>query len=81
MKYIYQVNSVWHPLDEERPPVSTDVELLKPDGTIIKGEIVVDMAGYYIYIPDYGWSSLSYYTHWRFIEGKSYPYYENRDYK
>jgi hypothetical protein len=73
--YICKIDNDWHPMNIEMPPVSTDVELLKPDGEIVKGEIVVDMAGYYIYLKP-GWSSLNYYTHWRFIEGYEYPYYE-----
>ena len=79
MKYIKEVDERWHALNEEMPPRTTDVEFLKPNGETVKGQIVIDMAGWYIYIQDYGWSSLSYYTHWRFIEGKHYPYYENKE--
>jgi len=67
--YIESKDSKWHPMNVEMPPHSTDVELLKPDGTIISGEIVVEMSGYYIYLRP-GWGSLNDYTHWRFIADK-----------
>ena len=73
--YIKKKDSLWHPMNVEMPPHSTDVELLKPDGTIIRGEIVVEMSGYYIYLRP-GWGSLGNYTHWRFIAEKHYPDYE-----
>lgn len=73
--YIDKKDSEWHPMDIEMPTHTTDVELLEPDGIIIRGSIVVEMSGYYIYLNP-GWGSLSDYTHWRFIAEKHYPGYE-----
>ena len=71
MKYnfITKVDDKWHPMKIDMPPMTTDVEFLKPDGTIVQGEIVVDMAGFYVY-NNSGWGSLDDYTHWRFIKDK-----------
>ena len=69
MKYIRDVDKEWHIINEEMPPRTTDVEFLQKDGTTVKGEIVVDMAGFYVYIRDSmtdGWGSFDDYTHWRF---------------
>lgn len=65
MKYINKVDERWHTINEEMPPSTTDVEFLKPNGETVKGQIVVDMAGWYAYLYG-GWGSLSDYTHWRF---------------
>lgn len=65
MTYISEKDGQWHKMNEEMPPTSTQVELLKHDGTVIKGEIVVEMSGYYIYLNP-GWGSLDDYSHWRF---------------
>ena len=73
--YIESKDSEWHPMNTEMPPHTTNVELLKPDGKIIRGEIVVDMAGYYIYL-NHGWGCPDDYTHWRFIKGDNYPDYQ-----
>ena len=67
--YIKNKDSKWHPMNIEMPPSNTEVELLEPDGTIIRGEIVVEMSGYYIYLHP-GWGSVDNYTHWRFVEEK-----------
>ena len=67
MKYIKEVDEKWHALNEEMPPSTTDVEFLKPNGETVKGQIVIDMAGWYAYL--YGrWGSPSDYTHWRFAK-------------
>lgn len=65
MTYISEKDDQWHKMNEEMPPTSTNAELLKHDGTVIKGEIVVEMSGYYIYLNP-GWGSLDDYSHWRF---------------
>lgn len=76
MNYICTIDYEWHPMNVDMPPVTTDVEFLKPDGTIVKGEIVVEMSGFYAYDRvSPGWRPLDDYTHWRFISGKNYPYY------
>lgn len=77
MKCIKTVDYEWHPMMEEMPPVTTDVELKKHDETVVKGTIVVEMSGFFIYGGcDLAWGSLSDYSHWRFIKNKKYPYYE-----
>lgn len=66
MKFINAVDSLWHPMGEEMPPRTTKVEFKKKsDGSIVEGEIVVDMAGFYAYLNP-GWGSLEDYSHWRF---------------
>lgn len=65
MKFIKEVDERWHALNEEMPPRTTDVEFLKPSGETVKGQIFIDMAGWYVYL--YGkWGTPSDYTHWRF---------------
>ena len=65
MKCIREIDKEWHVIGEELPPCSTRVELLQNDGTIVNAEIVVDMAGWYVYLNP-GWGLPSDYTHWRF---------------
>lgn len=67
MKYISEPDNNWHVINEEMPPRSTYVEFLKKDGTIVEGEIFVDMSGWYASLNG-TWGSLSDYTHWRFNE-------------
>ena len=65
MKCINKVDERWHALNEEMPQSTTDVEFLKPNGETVKGQIVIDMAGWYVYL--YGrWGNPSDYTYWRF---------------
>ena len=73
--YIDKKDFEWHSMNAEMPTHTTDVELKKHDGTTVKGTIVVEMSGFYIYLNP-GWGSLSDYTHWRFIAEKHYPDYE-----
>ncbi len=65
VKYIKIRDNVWHPMDAEMPPTSTTVDLRKDDGPIIKGEIIVEPSGFYIYLIP-GWASTKDFTHWRF---------------
>ena len=65
VKYIKNRDNVWHPMDAEMPPTSTKVDLLKDDGSIIIGEIIVAPSGFYIYLNP-GWVSTKDFTHWRF---------------
>lgn len=67
MKYITEKDDKWHPMNEEMPPHTVDVELKDKDGIITKATIVAEMSGYYLYMNP-GWGSLSDYTHWRFTE-------------
>lgn len=68
-KYVEEVDSVWHPMNMDMPCVTTDVELMKPDHSIVKGKIVVEVSGYFIYLCP-GWGSIDNYTHWRFQKGE-----------
>lgn len=65
MKFIDEKDNEWHVMNEEMPTTTTNVELLKHDGTTVNGEIVVEMSGYYVYLSP-NWGSLSDYSHWRF---------------
>lgn len=74
MKFIREENDdgSWHIMNAEMPPITSNVEVLKDDGTILSAEIVVEMSGHYIYFRDgedgeqSHWGSLDDYTHWRF---------------
>lgn len=65
MKCINKVDERWHTINEELPPHTTAVEFLKPNGETVKGQIVIDMAGWYVYANG-NWGNPSDYTHWRF---------------
>ena len=59
----------WHKMNVEMPNSTSNVEVKKLDGTIEDAEIVVDMAGFYIYLRNErlnGWGNLSDYSHWKF---------------
>lgn len=61
MIYIREKDDKWHDPHEELPPTTTRVMFLFPDGRIIKGEILVDMSGFYAYLRDegyQGWENL-----------------------
>jgi len=81
MKYIDKIDYEWHSVTEAMPTMTAYVELLGKDGTIYKGEIVVEMSGFYVY--DYvntGWGSFDYYTHWRFDKEKNHYWEEQVNY-
>lgn len=64
-------NGSWHKMHDEMPPTTSDVEVKTSNGTIITAEIIVDMAGFYIYLRDIeNWGSLDDYTHWRYRTDK-----------
>ncbi len=68
MKCIKEIDDKWHVIDKEIPSHTVNhIEFLKHDGTIVEGEITIDMAGWYIYLNP-GWGSPGDYTHWRFTE-------------
>lgn len=70
MKFIYENDETakeWHVIDEEMPPRSAHVKLLRSNGTIVNAEIVVEMSGFYVYLH-HGWGSLSDYTHWKYTD-------------
>jgi hypothetical protein len=77
IKYIIEVDTVWHDSDKELPTMSTDVEFMDRNNVIHKGGIQVDMAGHYPYLEkDY--SSFDEMIKWRFIPNKDYPMYNER---
>lgn len=70
MKYIKEKDNAWHDPNIECPAGTTDVEFLFKDGSIKKGEVVVEMSGCYAYIRDKnynGWENLNE-LKWRFIQ-------------
>lgn len=77
-KIITKLDDVWHDSDKELPNGSTEVEFMDRDGNIHQGEIVSDMAGWYVYQPGIGWGSFSEFIKWRFIPNKKYPDYSNK---
>lgn len=73
MNYIYREedNGSWHIMNEDMPPITSEVEVLDKNNSIHKAEIVVEMSGYYIYFRESdgeneGWGSLDDYSQWRF---------------
>lgn len=67
MKYVKIKDNVWHNSNEEMPNTTTKVEFMDKSGNILAGEIVIDMSGFYVYIPSKGWGSFSDMVKWRFI--------------
>lgn len=68
MEYIKEKDNIWHDPKKELPTTTTDVEFMMSDGAILKGEIVVEMSGFYAYIRDErhnGWWNLDELA-WRF---------------
>lgn len=68
MKCIEEKDNVWHDPNIECPRTTTNVEFLFKDGSIKKGEVVVEMSGFYAYIRDEnhnGWENLGE-LKWRF---------------
>ncbi len=65
IEIIEKFDRVWHPMGVEMPRGTVDVDLKKKDGTIIDGEIYVDISGHFIYY-DGNWHNPDDYTHWRF---------------
>ena len=68
MKCIREKDDKWHNPKDEMPPVTTNVEYIDILGNICKGEIVVEMSGFYLYIPGKGWNSIDNIKQWRFIQ-------------
>lgn len=70
MNYIQERDSQWHPMMVEMPPRTADnIELLTKEGQIVKGKIVVEMSGWYIYLGG-SWGDIDDYTHWRFNDNR-----------
>lgn len=67
MKFIREKDNNWHNPKEELPPCTTDIEYIDLSGNIRKGEIFVDMSGFYLYITGKGWDSMDNIKQWRFV--------------
>lgn len=64
-KYVTEPDLQWHKLWDEMPSTTTHVEFRHKNNTIVQGQIVVDMAGYYCSVGC-NWSSFDYFTEWRY---------------
>ena len=56
----------WHNPKEELPTSTTNIEFIDFSDNVRKGEIVVEMSGFYLYIEEEGWSSMDNIKQWRF---------------
>ena len=66
MKFIREKDNEWHNPKEELPPITTDIEFIDSSDNVRKGEIVVEMSGFYLYIKGDGWDSMDNIKQWRF---------------
>lgn len=66
MKFVRDFDEVWHDSQEELPPITTEVEFMDKGGSIFKGIIQVDVAGFYAYLEGGGYSSFDLMVKWRF---------------
>lgn len=66
MKFVRDFDDVWHYSKDEMPPMTTKVEFMDKNGSIFKGRIQVDMAGFYAYLEEGGYSSFDWMVKWRF---------------
>ena len=67
MKFIREKDNKWHNPKEELPPTTTNVEFIDSSDNVHKGEIVVEMSGFYLYIEGEGWNSMDNIKQWRFV--------------
>lgn len=67
MKFIREKDNKWHNPKEELPPITTDIEFIDLSNNVRKGEIVVEMSGFYLYIEGEGWDSMDNIKQWRFV--------------
>lgn len=67
MKFIREKDNKWHNPKEELPPITTDIEFIDLSNNVRKGEIVVEMSGFYLYIEEEGWDSMDNIKQWRFV--------------
>ena len=56
----------WHNPKEELPTSTTNIEFIDSSDNVRKGEIVVEMSGFYLYIEEEGWDSMDNIKQWRF---------------
>jgi hypothetical protein len=57
----------WHNPKEELPTSTTNIEFIDSSDNVRKGEIVVEMSGFYLYIEGEGWDSMDNIKQWRFV--------------
>lgn len=57
----------WHNPKEELPTSTTNIEFIDSSDNVRKGEIVVEMSGFYLYIEEEGWGSMDNIKQWRFV--------------
>jgi hypothetical protein len=57
----------WHNPKEELPTSTTNIEFIDSSDNVRKGEIVVEMSGFYLYIEGEGWDSVDNIKQWRFV--------------
>lgn len=67
MKFIREKDNRWHNPKEELPPTTTDVEFIDLSNNVRKGEIIVEMSGFYLYVKGEGWASMDDIKQWRFV--------------
>ena len=67
MKFIREKDNKWHNPKEELPPITTDIEFIDLSNNVRKGEIVVEMSGFYLYIEGEGWDRMDNIKQWRFV--------------
>jgi hypothetical protein len=56
-----------HNPKEELPTSTTNIEFIDSSDNVRKGEIVVEMSGFYLYIQGEGWDSVDNIKQWRFV--------------
>lgn len=76
MKWVKEIDNIWHDSDKEMPRISSDVEFMDKNGTIHQGHIQIDMAGFYCYLKN-KYSSFDEMIKWRFIPNRHYLDYKN----
>jgi hypothetical protein len=57
----------WHNPKEELPTSTTNIEFIDSSDNVRKGEIVVEISGFYLYIEGEGWDSVDNIKQWRFV--------------
>ena len=57
----------WHNPKEELPTSTTNIEFIDSSNNVRNGKIVVEMSGFYLYIPEEGWESMDIIKMWKFV--------------
>ena len=66
MEFIREKDNEWHNPKEELPYYTTDIEFIDSSDNVRKGEIVIEMSGFYLYIEGDGWDDMDNIKQWRF---------------